>query len=214
RNKIEEVWGVDCKIGYGLSEIGAGSECEEQNGLHWPEDDVIAEIIDPKTGEILGPNEKGELVFTTLTKTGTIAIRYKSGDESSILGRECACGRNLVRISLIEQRLDDLTKIKATLVSPYQIESALFNNDIRTYLCVIDKVEDSDVVRIYVDADESDKLKEKIIQSIKTHLKLSPTSINFVENIPQIGRKGKRFIDLRKSHPMAKIVRDFEAKAK
>ncbi len=214
RKKIEDLWGVDCKIGYGLSEIGAGSECEEKNGIHWPEDDVIVEVVDPKTGEVLGPNEKGELVFTTLNKTGTIAIRYKSGDESSILGRGCACGRNLVRISLIEQRLDDLTKIKATLVNPYQFESAMFNNDIRTYLCVIDKVEDSDVIRIYVDADESNNLKNKIVQSIKTHLKLSPTSVKFVENIPQIGRKGKRFIDLRKKHPMAEIVREFEAKVK
>ncbi|MFX1449622.1 MAG: phenylacetate--CoA ligase family protein [Promethearchaeota archaeon] len=214
RKKIEDLWGVDCKIGYGLSEIGAGSECEEKNGIHWPEDDVIVEVVDPKTGEIVGPNEKGELVYTTLTKTGTIAIRYKSGDESSIIGRDCACGRKIVKLSLIEQRLDDLTKIKATLVSPYQIESAMFNNDIRTYLCVIDKVEDSDVIRIYVEADKSDKIKEKIIQSIKTHLKISPTSVNFVESIPQIGRKGKRFIDLRKKHPMAEIVRNFEAKLK
>ncbi|MHA1298222.1 MAG: phenylacetate--CoA ligase family protein [Candidatus Helarchaeota archaeon] len=212
RKKIEDLWGVDCKIGYGLSEIGAGSECEEKNGIHWPEDEVIVEVIDPKTGESLGPNEKGELVYTTLTKNGTIAIRYKSGDESSILERDCPCGRKITKISLIEQRLDDLTKIKATLVSPYQIENAMFSNEIRGYLCVIDKVEDSDVVKIYVDADKSEDLKDKIIQSIKTEVKLSPTSIKFVNEIPQIGRKGKRFIDLRKPHPMAKIVREFEKK--
>ncbi|MHA1377555.1 MAG: phenylacetate--CoA ligase family protein [Candidatus Helarchaeota archaeon] len=214
RKKIEDLWDVDCKIGYGLSEIGAGSECEVQDGLHFPEDDVIVEVIDPKTGETLGPNEKGELVYTTLTKTGTIAIRYKSGDESSILGRDCACGRSLVKISLIEQRLDDLTKIKATLVSPYQIENAMFSTDIRTYLCVIDKVEDSDVVRIYVDAEKSEEMKNKIINAIKTETKLSPTSVNFVNEIPQIGRKGKRFIDIRKPHPMAKLIREFENKIK
>lgn len=214
RKKIEDLWGVDCKIGYGLSEIGAGSECGEKDGIHWPEDEVIVEVIDPKTGETLGPNEKGELVYTTLTKTGTIAIRYKSGDESSIIGRDCACGRKIVKISLIVQRLDDLTKIKATLVSPYQIESAMFSNDIRTYLCVIDKVEDSDVIRIYVDADNSEELKDEIIKSIKTEVKISPTSVIFVDNIPQIGRKGKRFIDLRKATPMADIVRNFEDKFK
>ncbi|MHA1131697.1 MAG: phenylacetate--CoA ligase family protein, partial [Candidatus Helarchaeota archaeon] len=106
REKVERMWGLDCRIGYGLSEIGASAECEQKDGYHWCEDEAIVEVIDPKTGELVDNGEKGELVYTTLTKTGTIAIRYRSGDESALLGRDCPCGRTHVKLRLIETRID------------------------------------------------------------------------------------------------------------
>jgi phenylacetate-CoA ligase len=210
REKIEKVWGVDCRIGYGLSEIGAGAECNEKNGLHWCEDEVIVEVVDPETGERVDDGKKGELIFTTLTKTGTLAIRYRSGDESAILGRDCSCGRTHVKLRLIETRLDDLMKVKGTLVSPYTIELAMFSQDIESFLCVIDNEEDSDVLRIYVKATESQTLMQQIISEIKTRTTFSPTIIKFVEELPEIGRKGKRVVDLRKESPLNIIVKDFE----
>ena len=210
REKIETIWGVDCRIGYGLSEIGAGSECREKNGYHWSEDEIIVEVLDPKTGEPVKDGEKGELVFTTLTKTGTIAIRYKSGDESALLGRECSCGRTHMKLRLIETRIDDLMKVKGTLVSPYTIENAMFSQDIETFLCVIDTVQDSDVIRFYVVAHNSEALQKQLVNEIKTRVKFSPTSIQFVKDLPQIGRKGKRVVDLRKESSLNKIVREFE----
>jgi phenylacetate-CoA ligase len=210
REKIEKVWGVDCRIGYGLSEIGAGAECDEKNGLHWCEDEVIVEVVDPETGERVDDGKKGELIFTTLTKTGTLAIRYRSGDESAILGRDCSCGRTHVKLRLIETRLDDLMKVKGTLVSPYTIELAMFSQDIENFLCVIDNEEDSDVLRIYVKATESQTLMQQIISEIKTRTTFSPTIIKFVEELPEIGRKGKRVVDLRKESPLNIIVKDFE----
>ena len=212
RKKIEDVWDVDCRVGYGLSEIGASAECEEKNGYHWPEDEVIVECINPKTGERVNDGETGELVYTTLTKTGTIAIRYRSGDQSAILGRDCSCGRKHVKLKLIETRIDDLTKIKGTLVSPYAIEDAMFSHDIEGFLCVIDRGEDTDQVRIYVKAKASQELRERIFDSIQINTKFSPTSIKFVNDIPQIGRKGKRFVDLRKNSPLNQIVKNFEKK--
>ncbi|MHA1651847.1 MAG: phenylacetate--CoA ligase family protein [Candidatus Helarchaeota archaeon] len=210
REKIEQIWGVDCRIGYGLSEIGASAECDEKDGYHWCEDEVIVEVIDPQTGEPVDEGEKGELVYTTLTKTGTLAIRYRSGDESALLGRDCPCGRTHVKLRLIETRLDDLMKVKGTLVSPYTIENAMFAYDIEGFLCVIDKVEDSDVVRIYVKAQESKALRNQLSDEIKTTAKFSPTFIKFVEELPQIGRKGRRVVDLRKKSPLNKLVEEFE----
>ncbi|MFX1293401.1 MAG: phenylacetate--CoA ligase family protein [Promethearchaeota archaeon] len=213
REKIELMWSIDCRIGYGLSEIGASAECEEKNGYHWCEDEVIVEVVDPKTGESVSEGEKGELVFTTLTKTGTIGIRYKSGDESAILGRDCPCGRTHAKLRLIETRLDDLMKVKGTLVSPYTIEHAIFAYNIENFLCVIDKEQDSDVIRVYVKAKESKSLKNKLINEIKTTVKFSPTLVKFVEELPQIGRKGKRVVDLRKKSPLNKLVYEFEESA-
>ena len=212
REKIERMWDVDCRIGYGLSEIGAGAECEEKNGYHWPEDEVIVEVVDPKTGKPVNEGEKGELVFTTLTKTGTLAVRFRSGDESAILGRECSCGRTHAKLRLIETRLDDLIKIKGTLVSPYTIEDAMFTQDIESFLCVIDTKQDSDVVRIYVKAPETKALQDQLINKFQTRTKFSPTSINFVSNLPQIGRKEKRVMDLRRESPLNELVREFESK--
>lgn len=210
REKLEKMWDLDCRIGYGLSEIGASAECDEKNGFHWCEDEVIVEVIDPKTGEPVNEGEKGELVYTTLTKTGTIAIRYKSGDESAILGRDCSCGRTHVKLKLIENRLDDLMKIKGTLVSPYAIEEAIFRTDIEGFLCVIDRWEDSDVIRLYVMASETQSLKKQIINKFQTATKFSPTAISFVDDLPQIGRKGKRIVDLRKQSPNNDLIREFE----
>ena len=210
REKIETIWGVDCRIGYGLSEIGASAECDEKNGYHWCEDEAIVEVIDPKTGEPVNEGEKGELVYTTLTKTGTIAIRYQSGDESAILGRDCSCGRTHVKLRLIETRLDDLMKVKGTLVSPYNIESAMFSQNIEGFLCVIDKEDYSDVIRIYIKAPESKKLLGQLRTAMKTTAKFSPTLMKFVDDLPQIGRKGKRVVDLRKKSPLNKMVYEYE----
>lgn len=211
REKIERMWDLDCRIGYGLTEVGASAECDEKNGYHWCEDEVIVEVVDPKTGEPVNEGEKGELVYTTLTKTGTLAIRYKSGDESAILGRDCSCGRTHAKLRLIETRIDDLMKVKGTLVSPYAIEDAIFTLDIETFLCVIDKEQDSDVIRIYIKGGDSKALRNQLISEIQTHAKFSPTVIKFVTDIPQIGRKGKRVVDLRKESPLNQIVRDFES---
>ncbi len=210
REKIETMWDLDCRIGYGLSEVGASAECDEKNGYHWCEDEVIVEVVDPKTGNPVNEGEKGELVYTTLTKTGTLAIRYRSGDESAILGRVCSCGRTHVKLRLIETRIDDLMKVKGTLVSPYTIEDAVYTQDIETFLCVIDKVQDSDVIRLYIKATESKALQNQLITEFQTRAKFSPTIMKFVNDLPQIGRKGKRVVDLRKESPLNKIVQDFE----
>ena len=74
---------------YGLSEVmgpGVANECvETKDGLHVWEDHFFPEIIDPVTGEVLPDGEKGELVFTSLTKQAMPVIRYRTRDLTRLL---------------------------------------------------------------------------------------------------------------------------------
>ena len=83
RREIEASLGIDALDIYGLSEVmgpGVSYECMEKGGLHINEDHFIAEVIDPDTGEVLPEGEKGELVFTSLTKEALPLLRYRTRD--------------------------------------------------------------------------------------------------------------------------------------
>ncbi|WP_417124752.1 phenylacetate--CoA ligase family protein, partial [Ruminococcus bicirculans (ex Wegman et al. 2014)] len=70
RHEIENLLGIKAYDIYGLTETsgpGVAFECEAQSGMHINEDNFIAEIIDPDTGEVLPEGSKGELVFTSIT---------------------------------------------------------------------------------------------------------------------------------------------------
>jgi phenylacetate-CoA ligase len=127
RNNVEKRWGITAHEHYGLTEIigpGVVSECEHKK-LHINADHFLAEIIDPKTGETLEPNEEGELVFTTLTKEAFPAIRFRTKDLASLSEDACECGRTLPVQSRIKGRSDDMMKVKGVIVFPSQIEAAL-----------------------------------------------------------------------------------------
>ena len=83
RHDIEEKLGIKAYDIYGLTEIsgpGVSFECEEQTGMHVNEDHFIPEIINPVTGEVLPYGEKGELVFTSISKEAFPLMRYRTRD--------------------------------------------------------------------------------------------------------------------------------------
>ncbi|HBR28388.1 MAG TPA: phenylacetate--CoA ligase, partial [Firmicutes bacterium] len=101
RKRIEELFGIKAYDIYGLSEIigpGVAIECPEQNGLHIAEDHFLPEIIDPQTEGPLPDGEKGELVFTTLTKEAFPLLRYRTKDLSVLYPEACPCGRTTKRM--------------------------------------------------------------------------------------------------------------------
>jgi len=204
RQLIEDLWDIEIYCGYGLSEVGAGAECSEKLGFHWPTNDILVEVLDEKNG-------KGELTYTTLTKTGTLAVRFRSRDLGYILDEPCPCGEKTPLISHIEERIDDLVKVKGTLVSPYSIDSALYSfKNVSNYLFVIDDENGIDAVRVYVEGENIDPLSIK--DSVYSMTYITPNSVNFIEkdSIPIISRKGKRFVDLRKDNPYNNTIRNFE----
>lgn len=127
RNRIQEITGVKAYDIYGTSELSGPlfTECTEQNGIHIWGDLAYVEVLDPETGEQLGPGEKGELVVTMLQKEALPMVRYRVGDITSYDDSTCACGRSHVRISRISGRVDDMLIIRGINVFPSQVEHAL-----------------------------------------------------------------------------------------
>ncbi|MDY6825459.1 MAG: phenylacetate--CoA ligase [Thermodesulfobacteriota bacterium] len=199
---------------YGLSEVmgpGVAIECHEaQKGLHVFEDHFLAEIIDPETGERLPYGEKGELVFTSLTKEAFPVIRYRTRDVSMLNPEPCVCGRTHVRMERVSGRTDDMLIIRGVNVFPSQIESVLMEmKEVEPhYQLIVDREENLDVLTVKVEVGEhlfSDEVKvlqeteKKIAENIKETLGVS-ANVKLVEPKTIARSKGKavRVVDNRK----------------
>ena len=122
------MFSIDVYNSYGLSEMngpGVAFECEYKNGMHLWEDAYIMEIIDPATMVDLEDGTGGELVLTTLKRTATPILRYRTRDLTTVYPDECPCGRVHRRISRIKGRTDDMLIINGVNVFPSQIEEVI-----------------------------------------------------------------------------------------
>lgn len=212
RQHLEELLDFDALDIYGLTEIGGPGvafECMEKHGMHINEDHVLAEIIDPITEEPLPDDTPGELVFTTLTKTGVPMIRYRTHDICTLHHGTCACGRTTVKMSRITGRTDDMLVIRGVNVFPSQIEAVLMGvkETSAHYMLVVDRVNSQDKLTVQVelkddvDINDADKL-EKLAAYIKTQIKQTLLISAKVELLPpkSIARsegKAKRITDNR-----------------
>ena len=199
---------------YGLSEVlgpGVSSECiEAKKGLHIAEDHFIAEIIDPKTGEVLPYGERGELVFTSITKEAFPVIRYRTRDITSLNPEPCICGRTHVRMNKVSGSSDDMLIIRGVNVFPSQIESVLMEiEEVEPhYQLVIDRVDNLDTLTVMVEVGEAafcdevrglQGIERKIAKNIKEFLGVSAT-VKLAEprSIARSEGKAQRIIDRRK----------------
>ncbi len=155
RRNIEKSLGIKAYDIYGLTEIsgpGVSFECSEQTGMHINEDHFIAEIINPETGEVLPDGEKGELVFTSITKEAFPLLRYRTRDICVLSRKECSCGRTHVKMSKPMGRSDDMLIIKGVNVFPSQIETVLLNKGYQAnYQIIVDRVNNSDTLDVQVE---------------------------------------------------------------
>ena len=156
RVKIEEGLGLKAYDIYGLSEIsgpGVACECVYQAGPHVQDDLFYPEIIDPDTLKPVPDGVRGELVFTTLNKTGMPLIRYRTRDICAIISEPCKCGRTSVRLAKITGRTDDMLIIRGVNVFPSQIESVLIKDKRISphYHITIDRINNLDVRSIEVE---------------------------------------------------------------
>jgi phenylacetate-CoA ligase len=214
RKEIESRYGMRAYDIYGLTEIigpGVSFECEAQEGLHINEDFFYPEIIDPETGRVLPDGEKGELVFTTLTKDGTPLLRYRTRDITYFMREPCSCGRTTVRMHRLFGRTDDMLIIRGVNVFPSQIEQALIEIEGTEpqYLIVVNRGESHlDEVELQVEVkkefftDETkglEALRSKIEGVMKSKLQIS-LKVKLVEpkTIERSVGKARRVIDNRK----------------
>ena len=155
RRDIEESLAIKAYDIYGLTEIsgpGVSFECSAQTGMHVNEDHFIAEVINPKTGEVLPDGEKGELVFTSITKEAFPLIRYRTRDICILSHEKCPCGRTHVKMTKPLGRSDDMLIVKGVNVFPSQIETVLLNQGYpANYQILVDRVDHSDTLEVQVE---------------------------------------------------------------
>jgi phenylacetate-CoA ligase len=198
---------------YGMSELngpGVAMECKVKDGLHVWEDHYIVEIIDPNTGEVLEPGEKGEMVVTTLTKEGMPLLRYRTRDITILDDEVCECGLPHVRIKRILGRTDDMLKIRGICVFPSQVEEILTSMEGVSphYQLVVDREGSMDKLMVRVEVAEDFKsdrltdlveLQRRLEEELKDALSIYAV-VELVEpkKIPRSEGKAQRIIDMRK----------------
>lgn len=214
RRDIERSLGIKAYDIYGLTETsgpGVSFECEEQTGMHINEDHFIAEIIDPETGEVLPEGEKGELVFTSITKEAFPLLRYRTRDICVLNRTKCSCGRTFVKMTKPMGRSDDMLIIRGVNVFPSQIETVLLEQGYSpNYRIEVDRKHNTDTLDIYVElaaGQFSDTIKDleqkehSLAGAIKTMLGIHP-KMHLVPPKSIVRSEGKavRVVDKRKLH--------------
>lgn len=181
RQDIQNKLGIKAYDIYGLTEIsgpGVAFECSAQAGMHINEDHFIAEIINPETGEVLPEGEKGELVFTSITKEAFPLLRYRTRDICILSREKCSCGRTFVKMTKPMGRSDDMLIVKGVNVFPSQIEMVLLNKGLTSnYQIIVDRANNSDSIEVLVEM----------------------TSELFSDTVNEISAKEKEIVDALKS---------------
>lgn len=207
RARISSELGIELYDIYGLTEIygpGIGINCKGQNYMHYWDDYIYLEIIDPQTLKPVPDGEWGEIVITTLVKEGAPLIRYRTHDLSRIVTEKCPCCDNKYpRIDIIKGRTDDMMKIKGVNVFPAQIEEILksFSELSSEYQIRISHLDGKDTMRIYVETSgeyDFTELSKRIAMEVKSRIGFTPiVKVVEVGLLPRSEKKTKRVIDER-----------------
>ncbi|MBR4363131.1 MAG: phenylacetate--CoA ligase [Ruminococcus sp.] len=206
RERIHNELGIELFDIYGLTEIygpGIGINCPGETAMHYWDDFLYLEIIDPATGKNVPDGEVGEIVITTLVKEGAPLIRYRTHDLSRIVPGKCKCGRCYPRIDVIMGRTDDMMKIKGVNVFPSQIEEVIgsFDEISSEYQIRISHLDGKDTMRIYVEATGDHdwaSLSRRIAEKVKSRIGFTPiVKIVEIGVLPRSMKKTARVIDER-----------------
>jgi len=204
RKSIEERLALDAIDIYGLSEVmgpGVAQECiETKDGLTVWEDHFLPEIVDPESGKPLPEGEKGELVFTSLTKEALPVIRYRTRDLTRLLP---GTARTMRRMEKITGRSDDMLIIRGVNVFPSQIEEMILKQPELSPHYVLELSKDGPMDHLTVlvelapgaaDAGSAAKLQHNIksLIGVTTDVRIVPLS-----SIERSIGKAKRVVDKR-----------------
>lgn len=213
RRKIEGRLGVLATDNYGLSEImgpGVAGECVYRCGMHICEDQFIAEIIEPETGEVLPAGEVGELVLTSINKEAFPIVRYRTRDITRLHYDTCECGRTMARMEKTMGRSDDMLIIKGVNVFPTQIEEVLFQVEgcEPHYQLIVDRIGNNDTLEVQVEVNEriffdEMKMQKRFVEGLEKRLASTlgvGAKVKLVEpsSITRHEGKAQRVVDRRK----------------
>jgi phenylacetate-CoA ligase len=173
--------------------------------LHWAEDHIYVEVLDPDTGETLPEGERGELVLTSLKKRARPLIRFRTGDIVSYTTEPCSCGRTHLRLHGIHGRLDDMLIIRGVNVFPSDIETVIRKNDNLTGEFRLVVTEEKHLAVLTVECEhgpdykgELKGLEEQVINACYRTVGIRPkVRILAPDTLPRATHKAKRVLDKR-----------------
>jgi len=206
RQRISSLLKIDTFDIYGLTEIygpGIGIDCHHHCGIHYWNDYLYFEIIDPDTGKVLPVGEKGELVITTLTKEGLPLLRYRTRDVTRLLPEVCSCGSSYPMIDRIMGRSDEAFKVKGVLVFPGQIDAALKETPGASseYQVILTREQGRDCIQIRVEGEQGADpavVSSACRQNIKRVIGiLADIEVVPQGSLPRSEKKTKRIFDRR-----------------
>ncbi|MBR3258614.1 MAG: phenylacetate--CoA ligase [Eggerthellaceae bacterium] len=207
RRRIQDELGIQIYDIYGLTEIygpGIGISCDEQDGMHLWTDYVYAEIVDPKTGEVLPDGEEGELVLTTLVKEGAPLIRYRTHDLTRWVVGECACGSHFPRIGTLTGRTDDMVKFRGVNMFPAQIEDVIqmTPGTSSEYQVMIENISGKDIMTLLfetpLEGKEKKQCEKELTANFKSKIGATPEAKGVpMGELPRSEKKTKRIFDSR-----------------
>jgi phenylacetate-CoA ligase len=182
----------------GGTEVGAyGYSCEVRDGVHVNEQEFIAEVIDPLTGEHVREGDAGELVITNLGRAGWPVIRYRTGDLVTFGKRRCACGRTFLKLpGGLLGRCDDLIIVRGVNIYPSSVEAIVRTFEVDEFRLVRMGYlgREELVVEVEASQDVSRPLAEALQQRLGVRI---PTRVVPAASLPRFELKAKRVIDLR-----------------
>ena len=208
REYISRELGIELYDIYGLTEVygpGIGINCKGETGMHYWDDYIYIEIIDPVTGKPVEDGVEGEIVITTLVKEGAPLVRFRTHDISRIIPGECKCGSKFPRLDIIQGRSDDMFKVHGVNMFPSQIEEILGTVDGVSSEYKIDLAHDDeqnkDLIMITVEAEgrvNFDNTSQVIKGLVKSRIDVTPkVAVVSVGTLPRSEKKTQRVFDHR-----------------
>lgn len=207
RQRIEALWGASVYDYYGLSDIfgSCAGMCEEKHGLHWADDHILVEVLDPDSGEPVKEGERGEMVLTTLKKAARPMIRFRTGDIVSFTSEPCRCGRTSQRLMGVHGRLDDMLIIKGVNIFPSDIEALARKQDALTgeYKLIVTRENHLDTLTVELErtasyAGSDEQLADRIGRLLKSSSGVSARVVIVPpDTLPRATHKAKRIEDRR-----------------
>ena len=210
RKSIQDGLGIELYDIYGLTEIygpGIGINCQKEKYIHYWDDYLFIEIINPETGKPVEDGEEGEIVITTLVKEGAPLLRFRTHDLSRIIPEKCSCGSCYPRLDIIKGRSDDMFKVHGVNMFPAQVEEVLHQIDGATseYSIAIghDDENNKDVMVLTVEVEGRVNFEETgkaIANLFKSKIGVNPkVAVVPVGTLPRSEKKTKRVFDHRES---------------
>lgn len=201
RDHIEELWGARCFDHAGLSEVGSyGYPCPGGGGLHVLEDEFVAEVVDPLSGEPVAPGTTGELVLTALGRRGFPAIRHRTGDMVAEAAHPCPDGHAGAWFAGgILGRTDDMVVIRGMNVFPSAIEQCLRDQGEHGEFRITFYTDPAAMDEVKLEAElsrpaEARALGSRLRQRLGLRIRIVPLKPG---TLPEVQGKSRRVVDLR-----------------